>query len=331
MAEKVIDCHSHVLVEEAEEFVRRLKVRYPSGSGRDFQGEESREVNRARFPSWRVKLANIEEKLSDMDRLGIDVSVLSASPLTFHNWVEGEEGVRIARMQNEGMARMVRSHPGRFAALATLPMQEVPAALEELERAVGELGHRGAMVQTNFRGRDLDHPVFDPFFKKVVELDVPLFLHPHDVAGAERFQDYYLTNLIGNPLDTTIAVTRMIFGGVFERHPSLKVCLVHGGGQFPFIRGRLDHGYAVRPEVRKHAPRPPSAYLRQIYLDTVTFFDPALRYLIETVGEDHVLLGSDYPFDMADEECVARVKRVVPSPEARAQILGGNCARLLKL
>ena len=200
-----------------------------------------------------------------------------------------------------------------------------------LTHAVKNLGHKGVMIQTNFRGRDLDHPVFEPFYDQLETLDVPLFLHPHDVAGHERCQDYYLTNLIGNPLDTTIAVSRMLLGGVFERHPELKVCLVHGGGQFPFIKGRLDHGYRERPEAQKLAPRSPSAYLGQIWFDTITHWDPALLFLIDHFGEDHVYLGSDYPFDMADKDGVERIRRLVPSKKAQGKILGGNAANLLKL
>jgi aminocarboxymuconate-semialdehyde decarboxylase len=297
----------------------------------DFQGVESYKVNREKFPEIRKGLTDAGTKLDDMDRMGVDMAVLSASPLSYHAWAVGEDGARLARIQNEAMGAMAVRFPDRFLVLATVPLQDMNLCLTELTYAIKHLGHRGVMIQSNFQGRDLDHPYFEPFYNRMEELDVPLFLHPHDVAGYERCRDYYLTNLIGNPLDTTIAVSRMLLGGVFERHPALKVCLVHGGGQFPYIMGRLDHGYRERSEVRKHAAREPSAYLSQIWFDTTTHWDRALGFLIREFGDDHVYLGSDYPFDMADREGVQRVKRVVASPEAREKILSGNMANLLHL
>jgi aminocarboxymuconate-semialdehyde decarboxylase len=199
MSQPVIDAHSHILVAEAEALAAQLKPRYPSGSGADFQGEESRDVNREKFSEFKPGLMDLKTKLSDMDRMGIDLSVLSASPVSYHAWTEGEDAVRLSRIQNEAMTEMATKHPDRFAALATLPLQDVTLGIAELEHAVKALGHKGTMIQTNFRGRDLDHPVYEPFYAKLEELDVPLFLHPNDVAGHERYQDYYLTNLIGNP------------------------------------------------------------------------------------------------------------------------------------
>lgn len=331
MVQPVIDAHTHILVEEAENLAALIRRKYPSNAGIDFQGAESLKVNRKKFPDIRKGLIEVETKLSDMDRLGVDMAVLSASPMSYHAWAEGEDATRLSRIQNEAMSDMVARYPSRFLALATIPLQDVDLSLEELTYAVENLGHRGVMIQTNFRGRDLDHPVFEPFYNRLEEFDVPLFLHPHDVAGYERCRDYYLTNLIGNPLDTTIAVSRMLLGGVFARHPGLKVCLVHGGGQFPYIKGRLDHGYRERPEVRKHAPAEPSTYLGQIWFDTTTHWDPALEFLIRAFGEDQVYLGSDYPFDMADRDGVQRVRRMVLPQAAEEKILGGNMAALLRI
>lgn len=331
MSQIVIDAHSHILSAEAEALAAELKPRYPSTSGTDFQGEESRKVNREKFSQIRERLTDVRTKLADMDRMGIDLSLLSASPLSYHAWAEGEDAARLSRLQNENMSELVAGRPQRFAALATIPLQDVVLGIEELDYAVNHLGLRGVKIQTNFRGRDLDHPAYDPFYAKLESLDVPLFLHPHDVAGDERLKDYYLTNLIGNPLDTTIALSRMLLGGVFERHPNLKLCLVHAGGQFPYIMGRLDHGYGERPEARRLAPRAPSAYLGQVWFDTITHRDSALRFLIDEIGAEHVYLGSDYPFDMADFSCVERVRRVVSSSQDQDKILGGNTARLLKL
>jgi aminocarboxymuconate-semialdehyde decarboxylase len=331
MTQSVIDAHTHILVEEAEVLVSRIRSKYPSNAGIDFQGIESRKVNIEKISDIRKGLMDVKTKLTDMDKMGVDIAVLSASPMSYYAWAEGEDATRLARIQNETMSEIVSQYPDRFIALATIPLQDVTLGIEELTYAVESLGHRGIMIQTNFRGRDLDHPVFEPFYDRLERLDVPLFLHPHDVAGYERCQDYYLTNLIGNPLDTTIAVSRMLLGGVFERHPGLKVCLVHGGGQFPYIKGRLDHGYRERSEVRKGATKEPSAYLEQIWFDTTTHWDPALRFLIQEFGADHVYLGSDYPFDMADMDGVERVRRLALSQQAEEKVLGGNMAKLLRI
>jgi aminocarboxymuconate-semialdehyde decarboxylase len=331
MTQPVIDAHTHILVEEAELLASRLRSKYPSNAGIDFQGIESRKVNREKFSDIRKGLMDVKTKLVDMDRMGVDMAVLSASPMSYYAWAEGEDAMQLARIQNEAMSEITSHYADRFIALATIPLQDVPLGIAELTYAVETLGHKGVMIQTNFRGRDLDHPIFESFYDQLERLDVPLFLHPHDVAGYERCQDYYLTNLIGNPLDTTIAVSRMLLGGVFERHPGLRICLVHGGGQFPYIKGRLDHGYRERSEVRKGATKEPSAYLGQIWFDTTTHWDPALRFLIQEFGSDHVYLGSDYPFDMADMDCVERVRRMGLSPEAEEKILGGNMAKLLKI
>ena len=331
MTQPVIDAHTHLFVEESEVLAAQIRLKYPSNAGMDFQGIESRKVNREKFSDIRKGLMDVKTKLTDMDRMGVDIAVLSASPMSYYAWAEGEDARRLSRLQNEAMSEITSKYPDRFIALATIPLQDVNLGIEELTYAMETLGHKGVMVQTNFRGRDLDHPIFEPFYDLLETLGVPLFLHPNDVAGFERCQDYYLTNLIGNPLETTIAVSRMLLGGVFERYPRLKVCLVHGGGQFPYIKGRLDHGYRERPEVRKRATKEPSAYLGQIWFDTTTHWDPALRFLIQEFGADHVYLGSDYPFDMADRNCVERVRRIGLSREAGEKILGRNMAALLRL
>ena len=182
MSQPVIDAHTHILVEEAEVLADRIRRNYPSTAGIDFQGIESLKVNREKVPHIRKGLTDASTKISDMDRMGVDMALLSASPMSYHAWAEGEDATRLSRIQNEAMSEMVSRHPGRFLALATTPLQDVNLGIAELTYAVETLGHRGVMIQTNFRGRDLDHPVFEPFYERLEELEVPLFLHPHDVA-----------------------------------------------------------------------------------------------------------------------------------------------------
>jgi aminocarboxymuconate-semialdehyde decarboxylase len=265
-----------------------------------------------------------------MDARGVALHALSLMPPMVY-WADADLGLRLARVVNDAIAAAVRAHPDRLVGLATLPLQAPAAAAAEAGRAVTELGLRGVYLGTNVRGTDLDDGSLAPVFGRVAELGVPVFLHPLNVLGGGRVGAYYLHNLLGNPFDTAVAAARLIFGGVLDRYPSLRVCLAHAGGAFPYLVGRLDRGYRVRRECR-HLPRPPSAYVDRLYFDTIAHSPDALRYLIGLVGAERVMLGSDYCFDMGLEDPVSALAAVQPlSPEDRARILGGNARRLLGL
>ena len=215
------------------------------------------------------------------------------------------------------------------AGLATVPLQDVPEAAAELERAVG-LGLKGVSIGSNVNGKDLDHPDFLPFFTKAEALRAVVFIHPLDVIGVERIRSYYLHNGLGNPFDTAVAAARLAMGGVLDRFPRLQVCLAHGGGALPYLVGRLDRIHKVRPEGREKARRKPSAYLRRFHYDTVVHSDLVLRYLVDLVGNDRVVVGSDYRFDMG---CLDPRRTLVAvrelSRKDRSVILGGKAARKL--
>jgi aminocarboxymuconate-semialdehyde decarboxylase len=273
---------------------------------------------------------DLEQRLRDMDRQGVGIHALSLMPPMVY-WADVALGLRLARLVNDAMAAAARAHPDRLVGLATLPMQARDAAVAEVGRAVGELGLRGVYLGTNVRGTDLDDPSLTPVFQRIAELGVPVFLHPLNVLGGPRVAAYYLHNLLGNPFDTAAAGARLIFGGVLDRFPSLRVCLPHAGGALPYLLGRLDRGYRVRPECR-HLPRPPSAYVDRFYFDTIAHSPDALRCLIGVAGADRVMLGSDYCFDMGYEDPVVALKDAEPLSDGdRARILGGNAVRLLGL
>jgi aminocarboxymuconate-semialdehyde decarboxylase len=198
---------------------------------------------------------------------------------------------------------------------------------------VRELGLRGVEICSQINGKNLDDRSFRSFYAKVQELDVPIFIHPAGVPGLEaRLGSYYLTNLIGNPMDTTIAAASLIFGGVMKEFPQLKVYLAYGGGACPYIRSRWDHGWQVRPEGKANIERPPSEYFSQIYFDSLTHGAPALSYLASTVGAERIMLGTDYPFDMGNYNSVAAIEATAGVTDAKkAQMLGGNAARLFKI
>jgi aminocarboxymuconate-semialdehyde decarboxylase len=266
------------------------------------------------------------EKLADMDRKGIDFSVVSVSPTLFCYDKPIEVAEDLSREINDSIAAFVAKAPDSFAGLATVPLQEPDAAVIELHRAKEELGLLGVQIGTNVEQTQLDDAEVRPFFAAAQQLEMPVTLHPYYVGSKRGLEPYYLTNSVGNPLDTCIAIARLIHGGIPERFPSLRFIAVHGGGFFPFQVGRFDHAWRVREEPRANIGSPPSAYLKPFYFDTVTHDRMALRFLLELVGRESILLGSDIPFDMAEENPVGRVREVL-EPHA----IGGNAMRLYGL
>jgi aminocarboxymuconate-semialdehyde decarboxylase len=280
----------------------------------------------------REQMYSVTRRLQDMDAQGIDVAAISVPPFGTVYDLEPQRAAAVCRIMNDHFAQTVASNPQRFAGLANLPMQDPPAAARELERAVKELGMRGAEIMTNIHGTNLDDKELAPFYTKMQELDVPVFIHPNNVLGQERLRRYHLANLIGNPTDTAVAAASLIFGGVLKEFPRLKFYLAHGGGTCPYIRGRWEHGWHVRPEAKINIQRPPSEYFRLLYFDSLAHSVPALTYLVETVGPERVVVGTDYPFDMGDYDSAKTIASIPRLTDAQRQrILGDNAAELLKL
>ncbi|MGH2685453.1 MAG: amidohydrolase family protein, partial [Actinomycetota bacterium] len=297
-----------------------------------FGGEETNAYQAEHVRDIMPKATDPKTRIADMDRMGIDVQAISVAPAGYFYWADPELGRELARMQNENLATVVADHPDRFVGLATVALQDVRSAVEELERCVTEHDFRGVEINTNVMGMDLDDQRFRPFFAKAEELDVVVMLHPNGFTGGERFRKYYLTNVIGNPLDTTTALTRIIHGGVLEEYPDLKLVAVHGGGYLPFYSSRMDHAYALRPEGRHHITRPPSTYLKKVYVDCLVFDAPHLDFLVQQMGVDHVVIGTDYPFDMGYYDPLGQIDATTTlSDEDRDAIRGRTAARLLKL
>jgi aminocarboxymuconate-semialdehyde decarboxylase len=265
-----------------------------------------------------------------MDRQGVAVHALSlTAPMVY--WATAEFGARLARAFNDACAEAHTAYPDRFVGCATLPMQDPERALTELDRAARLPGIRGIYMGTNIAGRELSEPAFFPLFERCEELGLPVLLHPLTVVGHDRLRPFYLNNLLGNPYDTAIAASHLIFGGVLDRLPRLQVCLPHAGGALPYLWGRLARGQKVRPEAQKVAKKPVRAYLRRFTYDTITHDPGALRYLVHTVGADRVVLGSDFCFDMGYERPRDIVGRVGLSAADVRKVLGGTAARMLRL
>jgi aminocarboxymuconate-semialdehyde decarboxylase len=274
---------------------------------------------------------DLPARLRSMDRQGVEVQALSLTlPMVY--WADGAAGHRLAQAFNDAASEAHTAHPDRFVGCATLPMQDPPRAEQELERAAALPGIRAVYLGTNVNGRELSDPAFFPIFERCQALKLPVLLHPISVIGAERLRPFYLNNLLGNPFDTAVAAAHLVFGGVLDRLPRLQVCLPHAGGALPYLAGRLQRGQRVRPEARKAARRPVTAYLRRFSYDTISHDPRALRYLIDTVGADRVMLGSDFCFDMGYERPVQIVTGLRGFGQTnQALILRGNARRLLRL
>ena len=269
--------------------------------------------------------------IAALDARDLAAAAISPAPEMFMDWARPETGIRIAAAMNAGLAHLARNHPGRLYGLAALPMHDGEAAALELARAVGELGLRGAAICTHVNGVDLDAVRFAPLFHAAERLQVPLFLHPQNHGDLRRLQDHHLWNLVGFPFETALTTARLLLAGVFERHPDLRVILAHGGGFFPYQIGRLDHGWRSRPALRARLSHPPSHYLKNIVCDSLVHDAASLRFLVERIGWDHVVLGCDYPFGMGANVPVAAVRALRLPAAQDAAILGGTLGALLQI
>ena len=274
-----------------------------------------------------------EERLADMDSLGVDVHVVSPY-VGFYNYHLPVEVARATSVEtNDEIAGMIRAWPDRFAGLGTLPMQDVKAAIAEMERCMTRLGLKGVEINDHVNGRTLEEPEFRPFWKAAQELGALVFFHQGgDTVVTPRSARYHLPNSIGNLADRAVTFATLVSGGVMDEFPDLKICLGHGGGYTCFGIGRMDHGWQVRSEARVHITQPPSAYLGRFYYDCIVYTEPALRFLIDSVGADRVVFGTDWPYDMALDWPVAWVLGMKGlSQEEKEAILWKNLERLLGL
>lgn len=326
-----IDIHAHFYPSEYLQTLERNGHRYGAGVVSDAQGftVNAGSISMARLPE---KFADIDLRVAEMDEIGVEIHALSLTgPMV--DFADGEDARALAAAFNDGCARAHEKYPDRLVGLATLPWHEPALAVKELERAAALPGIRGVYSMTRVRGGELGDEAYLPVFEAIDGLGLPLFLHPVHVVDPERLARYYLTNLLGNPMESGIAAAHLIFSGVLDRFPALDVCLPHAGGVFPYVVGRLQRGHDMRPEMA-HRDRDagPEKYIRRFHYDTVSHSDKALAYLVDLVGADRVMLGSDYCFDMGYERPVEVVTGHGGIDEdACARILSGNAKRLLGL
>jgi len=330
MASKpIIDIHAHfypqsylkILAEEGESFGIRLDQTHPKETVIDMKGSRL---------SLGPAFTDLDLRLKEMKRQRVDIHALSLTrPMVY--WADPELGLKLSQAMNDAMAEAHTAFPDRFVGLAVLPMQDIPSALEELERASRLPGIRGVYMGTNINGKDLSDPQYLPLFQRIEKLRLPVFLHPTQVIGPERLKPYFSYNLLGFPFDTAIAAAHLIFSGILDRFPRLSFCLPHAGGALPWLIGRMNRGHKITEECRQMKHKP-STYLRRFTYDTISHDPGALLYLIRLVGADRVMIGSDYCFAIGYDRPVEVVTRLAALSRAdQARILGSNAARLLKL
>jgi len=328
---RTIDTHTHVLTEETAALLRKeapkVAVTITPVDAESATLDVASVVYRP-FPRGGFDLAR---RLHDMDAMGVDVQVLSATPQTYLYNQDASLGTTTAAIQNDQIAKLVKQNPQRFMGIATLPMQAPEKAADELKRAMTKLGLRGTMFASNIMGKNLDDPSFEPVWATAEELGAFIFIHPNNVAGADRMKSYYLNNLIGNPLDTTIGAACLYFGGVLDRHPKLTIALAHGGGFTPYQAARWEHGWHVRPEPKKNIAKQPVDIAKRFYYDTILHSAPVLEFMIERVGADHVMLGSDYPFKMGVDDPVSALEALGLDAATRRRLTRDNAREFLAL
>ena len=324
-----IHCHVHLpaAADIAEPFFRRELE--PAIM---FAGKLSREVNMRQNADRMPHLTTVDHRLDDMEKMGIDLQTIIPPPFQAYYWLDPEIGLKASRAVNDGLAEIVDRFPDRFVALGTVPLQDVDMAVAELERGATQLGLKGFQILTNVNGSEISNARLDPFWEKAQALDTLIFIHPNGFTSAQRFTEHYFNNVIGNPLETTVAVHRLIFDGVMQRYPDLRILLAHGGGYLPAYSGRIDHVWGAREDGRVNIPHPPTTYLKKMWLDTVVFTPHQLKYLIEQYGVAKIVMGTDYPYDMGDYDPVGLVDSVdTLEKQDKEAIWGGNAKALLKL
>ena len=328
-----VDLHCHAFVTEVEQLVKdRPEKQAEPAMQRRVMGAASAEYNRTTMlPAAFPKLTNLELRLRDMDAMGVDIQVISPTSVQHYYWADLDLAREIVRTTNDKIAESCAKYPDRLLALGNVALQHPELSIEQLDHCIGELGMRGVEISTAVNGLELDDPRFAPFWARAEELGCLVFIHPFGTSLGERVSRFYLQNVIGQPIETTIALSHLIFGGVLDRHPGLKILAAHGGGYLPSYIGRSDHAYDTRPDA--HSMRKaPSEYLRQLNFDTLVYTPEILRHLISQVGASQVVVGTDYPFDMgayAVHEVLDAVQGL--SEDEKTAILGGNALRLLGL
>ena len=326
-----IDIHAHIVVPQAAKLaqphvdISRIPLAH-------FADAATKEINAQQEKDVGEVMTTIDRRLFDLDKMGIDIQVVAPAPGQCYYSIDPKIAEAAHRLANDGVVEYCSRKPDRFVGLGVVTLQEPEIAVRELDYIMNDLKLKGVEILTNVDGQELSDPKFRPFFARAEQLGAFIMMHPNGFTHGERLTHFYFNNVLGNPLETTLALHNLIFSGTLARFPDLKLMAVHGGGYLPGYSGRIDHAWGARQDCHGELPLPPTTYLRQVYLDTVVFTYHQLAYLIDVFGPDRIVMGTDYPFDMAEYNPIGHVAGVHGMDEATlAQIAGGNAARVLGL
>lgn len=295
-----IDIHTHIMPEKMPDWTKKfgygefIHLEHRNCQACMMKGEEVFRVveENAYSPAARIK---------DMEETDVAIQVLSTVPILFNYWARPADGLETSRFLNDHIAETVSREPHHFIGLGTVPLQDVDMAIDEMERCVKELKMPGIEIGSNINGENLSEPKFFPFYEAAEKIGASLFVHPWQMMGEEQMNKYWLPWLVGMPAETSRAICSMIFGGVLEAFPKLRVAFAHGGGSFPFTLGRIEHGFKVRPDLTAlDNPINPRDYLGRFWIDSLVHDKKAMQYLIELFGDEHICMGSDYPFPLGE-------------------------------
>lgn len=328
-----IDVHTHILPREIPDFRGKygyggfIRLEHGDGCTADMVSDDGRFFRRVGENTW-----DPARRIEDADGAGVNVQVLSTVPVMFSYWAEPEDAADLSRILNDHVAEVVRAHPGRFTGLGTVPLQDPDLAARELARCVNDLGLAGVQIGTHVESWNLDEPALFPFFQHAEELGAAVFVHPWDMMGKEAMPRYWLPWLVGMPAESARAACSLIFGGVLERLPRLRIMLAHGGGAFPFTLGRIERGFTTRPDLcAVDNDRNPREYVKRLFVDSLVHDPKALHYLLDLFGPERIALGSDYPFPLGEARAGALIESMDLAEPVRDRLLAGTALEFLGL